>query len=84
MDMLCLQCAKGSDIASVDNSTGKIERLFNPRVDRWDQHFSLADQGTIDPLSAIGRVTVSLLKLNRPELVEIRKALGPGWSRKPR
>jgi len=29
---------KGSDLASVDNRTGSLVRLFNPRSDRWSDH----------------------------------------------
>jgi 5-methylcytosine-specific restriction endonuclease McrA len=41
---LCLSCSscnefKGSDIASADPLTGKATFLFNPRQQRWDEHF---------------------------------------------
>ena len=32
---------KGSDIASMDPQTGKLVKLFNPRVDVWAEHFQL-------------------------------------------
>lgn len=72
----CFVCnrSKGSDIASIDYETGQVVRLFNPRTDRWDQHFRL-ESGRIVPLSPIGRVTEYLLKLNMPERVEIRRLL---------
>ena len=32
---------KGSDVASIDPRTGEIVRLFNPRSDRWAEHFQI-------------------------------------------
>lgn len=62
---LCNQ-AKGSDIASIDPETGDTVRLYNPRQDIWQEHFYLdSESGVIQPLSAIGRVTVTLLRMNR-------------------
>jgi hypothetical protein len=77
---LCLSCYwcnsyKGSDISSVDwADDGKIVPLFNPRQERWDDHFQL-DGARIVPLSATGRVTVFLLQLNAPERIQERKLL---------
>ncbi|NJL20028.1 MAG: HNH endonuclease [Leptolyngbyaceae cyanobacterium SM1_3_5] len=72
---LCNQ-AKGSDIASIDPTTGEVVRLYHPRQDCWHDHFQLeADTGMLQPLSAIGRVTVRLLQLNRVERVSERKLL---------
>jgi hypothetical protein len=62
---LCNQ-AKGSDIASIDPETNDTVRLYSPRKDIWKEHFCLDSQsGKIQPLSAIGRVTVRLLRMNR-------------------
>jgi hypothetical protein len=33
---------KGSDIASLDPIDGKLVALFNPRRQRWSEHFELA------------------------------------------
>ena len=69
-DNLAYACAlcnrnKGSDIASLDPDTGELVRLYNPRRDRWVDHFQLADDGfTINPLTPAGRVTVRLLGLS--------------------
>jgi HNH endonuclease len=81
----CFVCnrAKGSDLSSIDPETRQLVRLFNPRVDRWDDHFSLQPDGQINPRTDIGRVTEFLLKLNRPGLLEIRRILAQ-TTRKPR
>lgn len=73
----CFLCnrAKGSDIASVDPTNGEVVRLFSPRRDEWATHFELLADGRVLGLSPMGRVTVSLLKMNRPEQIEFRQTL---------
>ena len=72
----CFDCNrhKGSDIASRDATTGSLAPLFDPRLQRWRDHFELTE-GRIIGLSAIGRVTERLLKFNQPERVEILRLL---------
>jgi len=66
---------KGSDLSSVDWITGgQIVPLFNPRQQIWNDHFRL-DGAEIEPLTATGRVTVFLLRLNASERVEERELL---------
>jgi hypothetical protein len=69
----CFACNryKGSDISSIDPLTGNTERLYNPRRDRWDEHFRLVS-GHIQPLTAVGRVTARLPRFNTPAGVEVR------------
>jgi 5-methylcytosine-specific restriction endonuclease McrA len=73
----CFVCnrGKGSDLSSIDIETGKLIPLFNPRTDRWSEHFRLDRDGRIVPLTDVGRVTEYLLKFNRPEHVELRRTL---------
>ena len=78
-DNLALCCTicngrKGSDMASVDPDTGDIVPLFNPRRDRWRDHFFLI-AGRIEARTATRRVTVRLLQLNLPHRVEERSLL---------
>lgn len=72
----CFDCNrfKGSDIASIDPDSHKLTQLFNPRTQEWSKHFSVAG-GIIKPLTAIGRVTESLLRLNLESRVEVRQIL---------
>ena len=65
---------KGSDIASLDPETGQLMPLFRPCVDRWEDHYHLRG-GKILALTAIGRVTVRLLRMNRPARIRERGAL---------
>ena len=72
----CSLCNKqtGSDLTSIDPETNQIVRLFNPREDRWRDHFRLSE-GRIVPLSATGRVTERLLRLNNAARIKERNAL---------
>ena len=45
------------------------------RGDSWPAHFSIDDDGVIGALTDVGRVTVSLLRMNRPEQLELRRTL---------
>jgi hypothetical protein len=72
---LCNQ-AKGSDIASIDSETSDVVRLYNPRKDIWVEHFQIEiESGVISPLTAIGRVTIKLLKINRESCLPSRQIL---------
>ena len=67
---------KGSDIASLDPWTGDLVRLFNPRLDRWAEHFTLAEDGvTISPRTSIGETTARLLGVNDEARLVERRAL---------
>lgn len=79
-DNLCVSCYwcnsyKGSDLSSVDwEHDGAIMPLYNPRQHSWVEHFKL-DGTRIEPLSANGRVTVFLLRLNASERIKEREVL---------
>ncbi len=61
----------------------ELRRLIHPRTDLWDDHLELMKDGSLSARTAIGRVTISLLKLNRPELLAFRALLAKSI-RKPR
>ena len=64
---------KGSDIGSISDS-GEFIRFFNPRADRWADHFRL--QGAmIQPRTVIGEVTVRILQFNHTDQLLERQAL---------
>ena len=60
----CALCnrAKGSDVGSI-STTGEFTRFFNPRTDRWSEHFFL-EGATIRSLTPIGEVTVRIFGFN--------------------
>jgi hypothetical protein len=73
----CLFCnrQKGSDVGSVLPHRG-FTRFFNPRTDRWTEHFSLAADGiTVEPRTEIGEVTARILGINIEERLLEREAL---------
>ena len=77
-DNLCLACAscngyKRATTYSVDPESGEEAALFNPRQQRWREHFAWSDDGTtIIGLTACGRATVVALKLNHPLVIAAR------------
>ncbi len=70
----CFPCNrhKGSDLTSFDLQTGELVRLFDPRAQLWSEHFELV-QGRIEGLTATGRTTAHLLKVNAPSAVRNRR-----------
>jgi hypothetical protein len=72
----CFDCNryKGSDVGSIDIVTDTYTRLFNPRLDKWNEHFVLRD-AVIVPLTAIGRVSEFLLQMNTDERIQKRQTL---------
>ena len=71
----CALCnrAKGSDIGSIATS-GELTRFFNPRTDRWADHFGL-DGATIHPLTPIGEVTARILGFNESARLHEREEM---------
>jgi 5-methylcytosine-specific restriction endonuclease McrA len=58
----------------LDVRTGHAVPLFNPRMDNWHDHFRWSPTYTrVVGRTAIGRVTIQALRLNRPSLVRARK-----------
>jgi hypothetical protein len=79
LDNLCWSCStcngyKGSDIASYDIVTKQLTPLYNPRRDNWYSHFML-DEESITGLTPIGRVTITILKLNETQRLFERQGL---------
>ena len=76
---LCLSCFycnsfKGSDISGLDAVTRKLTPLFNPRRHKWSWHFRWEGAYLVGR-TAIGRVTIELLKINDSFRVELREEL---------
>jgi len=68
---LALQCPycslrKSAKLDSVDPQSGDIVPLFHPLKNRWQQHFTLDEDGKCRGLTAIGRATVDALGMNDP------------------
>lgn len=74
--LACLECNrnKGSDLTTIDPMTGQIIALFNPREQRWEEHFAF-DREFIVGLTQTGRVTATLLQFNNSDRVAERRKL---------
>jgi hypothetical protein len=70
-----------TDDSSVGKSPPKQVKLFNPRVQKWSQHFAWSEDGLyIIGLTACGRATVLALKLNNACAVTVRQNwVAVGW-----
>lgn len=78
-DNLALACPfcnrnKGSDLGSLDPMTGQLTPFFNPRTQRWQDHFTL-DGAEIVALTPEGRVTERILQLNDRDRLHERQIL---------
>jgi 5-methylcytosine-specific restriction endonuclease McrA len=76
--LACHHCNlhKGPNLSGLDPRTKKLTRLFHPRLDDWEDHFADRD-GTIVGLSATGRTTVALLRMNQDGRLQLRENSEP-------
>ena len=74
----CYACNnhKQADIAGIDPDGDPLQviRLFHPRRDRWNDHFSWRG-AILAARSAIGRVTIYVLGINLSHRVALRQLL---------
>jgi hypothetical protein len=72
----CTFCnrAKGTDLGSITASTAEFVRFFNPRTDRWADHFSL-NGAVIEPKTSVGEATSRILRFNDTERLLERETL---------
>jgi hypothetical protein len=74
--LACRSCnaSKWKATDAPDPSSGQVVRLFNPRTDEWDEHFTLnLTTAEIVGRTAIGRATMARLKMNGPKQREARR-----------
>lgn len=83
---LCLACElcnlyKWAKTEGVDPVTGIVVKLFNPRLQKWLDHFSWSEDGLeIVGLTPIGRATIGALRLNNPLALTVRgNWIKAGW-----
>jgi 5-methylcytosine-specific restriction endonuclease McrA len=75
---LCLACIdcnlhKGSNLTGVDPHTELVTLLFDPRSQRWNDHFRW-DGIHLVGLTDVGRTTIRVLCMNSDEQLELRMA----------
>ncbi len=71
--LACVSCSlrKSARQMAVDPQTGEDAPIYNPRKDRWHEHFRWEDVRVVG-LTPIGRATVAALQMNRPVILAIR------------
>lgn len=71
--LACIDCnlAKSSNIAGRDPDTSQLTRLFDPRKDRWGEHFELEGSRIVGK-TPVGRTTVNVLNMNSEDQLELR------------
>lgn len=67
---------KHTTTKAVDPLSEDLVPLYNPRRQRWDEHFAWNTNSTIIiGLTSIGRATIDALKMNRRGVVNLRRVL---------
>ena len=71
--LACHHCnlQKGPNLSGLDPQTGELTRLFHPRLDDWNEHFTRRG-GEISGSSPVGRTTVALLRMNEAGRLQLR------------
>jgi hypothetical protein len=74
--LACERCNafKGPNLSGVDQITNRVERLFDPRSQVWDEHFERED-ARIRGRTPTGRATVDVLAMNEARRVRLRARL---------
>lgn len=79
LDNLALACNrcnrhKGPNLTGIDQVSGNVVRLFDPRRDQWAAHFSFRG-ARIEGITPTGRATVQVLSMNNSRRLELRSRL---------
>ncbi|WP_445629645.1 HNH endonuclease [Nostoc sp. DSM 114167] len=74
--LTCWRCNrhKGTDLGSFDPETGAFSFLFNPRTQKWAEHFTFSELNLVG-LTPMGRTTIRLLQINSDERLAERQRL---------
>lgn len=71
--LACVACSlhKAARETAPNPETGKEAPVFNPRTERWENHFRWEGLRVLG-LTLTGRATVTALQMNRPMMLAIR------------
>ena len=64
---------KGPNVAALDPQTGDATKLYNPRQQRWHDHFQITPGATLAGISPEGRATIAVLRINEESRVKQRR-----------
>ena len=72
----CSYCnaAKGPNVAGHDPTTDELVALFNPRTQKWNEHFRWRG-AILEGKTPVSRATIDVLRINVPERIEHRQLL---------
>lgn len=76
---LCLACPtcnryKANRQTAPDPVTRDVVSLFHPQRQVWTDHFTWSEDATeIVGLTAVGRATIAALRMNRPQMIRVRR-----------
>lgn len=75
--LACIDCNlhKGANLTVIDPDTGQVTGLFNPRSERWEEHFKW-DGFVLTGITAAGRTTVRVLDINSDDQIQVRLMTG--------
>ena len=78
--LACASCnlAKADKVTGIDPVTGEEVALFNPRINKWSEHFRWSESQMIEGLTPTGRATVATLSMNS----ELRREARELWFEK--
>jgi HNH endonuclease len=66
---------KGSDLGTFIHDSLKLVRFFNPRIDKWDDHFETDSSGLITAKTDIATGTLKIFSINHPDRIIERQLL---------
>ncbi len=71
--LACIDCnlRKGSNLTGIDPDSGQIVQLFNPRTQRWGEHF-VWNGVEIAGQTSVGRATIRVMDLNSEDRLIVR------------
>jgi HNH endonuclease len=75
--LACVSCSlrKAARTEVRDPRSGAEVAIFNPRTDRWSEHFLWTPRWQVKGTTPTGRATCAALLMNRPAIVGIRQQL---------
>lgn len=79
LENLCLSCPscnryKAQRQTASDPLTEEMVSLFHPQLQAWTEHFAWSEDATeMIGLTPIGRATIAALKMNRPQMIRVRR-----------
>jgi 5-methylcytosine-specific restriction endonuclease McrA len=74
--LACIDCNlhKGPNLTGIDPITNQIVAIFNPRNQRWADHFRW-NGIRIEGITDVGRTTVTVMDFNSQDQLQVRMAV---------